>query len=167
MTEAPNPYTPPRAEVDDIHSATGETQDVKVWSAGGRIGRLRYLGYNIAAGLVLGAVSVVLAAVFGAQVAIAITMLLYIPLVVLGVLTLIQRAHDMGWSGWTCFLVIIPFVAFVWLFKAGTPGENRYGAPPPPNPVSIKVLGLWVPVGMFVIGLLAAIFAPRGAPGGF
>lgn len=42
---AVNPYTPPRAQVDDVHAAVTEFSKPKVWSASGRIGRLRYLAY--------------------------------------------------------------------------------------------------------------------------
>jgi uncharacterized membrane protein YhaH (DUF805 family) len=168
---AENRYTPPRAEVDDIHVVSDETQEVTVWSARGRIGRLRYVAYNMAAALISAAVSGVLAGIVGPRAAMVVTMLFYIPITVLGVLTLIQRTHDMGWSGWRSLFVLIPFVAFVWVFKAGTPGGNRYGAPPPPNPTSVKVLGLWVPAGltvlMFVGVILAVTLGSRASKGGF
>ena len=46
---------------------------------------------------------------------------------------LIQRSHDMDLSGWWSLAAFIPFVGLVWVFKGGTRGANRWGAPPPPN----------------------------------
>lgn len=159
---AVNPYTPPLAEVSDVPPATTGYSQPKVWSASGRIGRLRYLAYLTVAALVmyLGLGAIMLLAMTGASgLAIALMVLIYIPFIVLSVLLLIQRSHDMDWSGWTVLLAFIPFAAFIWLFKAGTPGANRFGNPPPPNPLSVKILGLVGPVIGF-IGVLAAISLP-------
>jgi hypothetical protein len=57
-------------------------------------------------------------------------------------------------------LMIIPFVAFIWLFKAGTQGANRFGAPPPPNTTGVKILGYSFPVLIVLFGILAAIALP-------
>ena len=58
---SPNPYAPPRASVADV-PAEEAFQPVKVWSARGRIGRLRYLSYQGVAYLLLMAVGIVWAA---------------------------------------------------------------------------------------------------------
>jgi hypothetical protein len=47
----------------------------------------------------------------------------------------------------------------VFVFKAGTPGRNVYGDPPPPNTAGVKVLALLLPV-VFVLGIVAAIAIP-------
>jgi uncharacterized membrane protein YhaH (DUF805 family) len=154
-----NPYLPPQAEVADIHTAATEFSEPKVWSARGRIGRLRYLAYTAVASLVLMLAVGVLAAVAGAQVAGIATFIAYIPFFVLMVLSLIQRSHDMGWSGWMSLLAFIPLVGLIWLFKAGTPGVNRFGAPPPPNTTGVK-LGASLIVLFFVLGIVAAIALP-------
>jgi Tfp pilus assembly protein PilE len=36
---------------------------------------------------------------------------------------------------------------------------NNYGAPPPPNPLGVKILGLLFPI-LFITGMLAAIAIP-------
>ncbi len=50
----------------------------------------------------------------------------------------VRRLHDVGNSGWWCFLVLIPFVGAIWLFVLtcfdGNPGDNFYG--PSPKAVS-------------------------------
>jgi hypothetical protein len=56
-------------------------------------------------------------------------------------------------------LALIPFVGLIWLFKSGTPGSNRFGAPPPPNTTGVKVLACIAPA-IAIIGILAAIAIP-------
>jgi uncharacterized membrane protein YhaH (DUF805 family) len=153
-----NPYAAPRAEVSDFE-AVQEYQEIRMWSASGRIGRLRYLAYSTGAWLLVGALAGFLAAVLNPSLAMIVAAAAYIAALVFGVLTGIQRSHDMGWSGWTVLLTIIPFVGFIWIFKRGSAGANDYGGPPPPNTTGVKILGLVLPV-VFVVGLLAAIAIP-------
>jgi len=158
-----NPYLPPRAAVADVDREATEFQDINLWSAKGRIGRVRYLAYIVASYLLF----VVLAGVAGAIGAVAhSTMLVGAVMIIAGIaytiwaiLMLIQRTHDMGWSGWAALLTLIPFVALIWFFKAGTPGANEYGAPPPPNTRAVKILA-WIFPAIFLIGILAAIALP-------
>jgi uncharacterized membrane protein YhaH (DUF805 family) len=159
-----NPYAPPRAEVADVDD-DGEAgvQPVRTWSSEGRVGRLRYLAHSTGAYLVL-----MLAAFLGGVVSGAARMpaLINIVIGVAGlayfifvVLKSIQRAHDMDWSGWSVLLTLIPFVGFLWIFKGGTGGRNRFGAPPPPNTFGVKFLGLMLPV-IGIVGIVAAIALP-------
>lgn len=158
-----NPYMPPRAAVADIEDADAEFQDVKMWSARGRIGRLRYLAYLMGAYLVFAFGFGVLSAIAGAagapDLALAGILLLGLPYAVFIAFVSIQRSHDMGWSGWTFLLAFIPLAGLIWLFNGGTPGPNRYGAPPPPNTTGVKILASVIPV-IMVIGILAAIAIP-------
>jgi len=162
---AVNPYTPPRATVDDIHERVTEFSTPKVWSISGRLGRLRYMAYFVIATLImyaaLAVIGIVAALARSSGAILALIALIYIPFLVLSTMLAIQRSHDMGWSGWTVLLAIIPLAGFIWLFKAGTPGANAYGAPPPPNTTVVKVFGLFGPiVGIALIGILAAIALP-------
>jgi len=160
---AVNPYTPPRAVVADVQSGPESYSQPKVWSARGRIGRLRYLAYLMVGYLAvfMGAGVLAVVAGFSGQPALAgiVVFVAFIPYIVLSILCAIQRAHDMDWSGWACLLTLIPFVAFIWIFKAGTPGANRFGAPPPPNTTGVKV-GAWMMLAVPLIGILAAIALP-------
>jgi uncharacterized membrane protein YhaH (DUF805 family) len=50
-----------------------------------------------------------------------------------GLAVLVRRMHDLGKSGWTVLLGIIPLVniiLIVFAATAGTPGENKYGPDP-------------------------------------
>ena len=158
-----NPYQPPRANVADVRSSSASYQPIKLWSSKGRVSRLQYLGYLMAGYLllILGAaiVGFIAAAAGMDKSATSLGMIAAIPYIVFSVLMGIQRAHDMNWSGWTNLLALIPFVALVWIFKAGTPGENRFGAPPPPNTTKVKILALLMPI-IAIIGILAAIALP-------
>jgi uncharacterized membrane protein YhaH (DUF805 family) len=153
-----NPYTPPRAAVSDVQSEQ-EYQEVRMWSAKGRLGRLRYLAYFTGAYLILGAIMAGVNAAASETVAGAIFLLLYAVAIVFGILVAIQRSHDMDWSGWTVLLQLIPLVGFIWVFKRGTEGPNNYGLPPPPNTLGVKILGVLLPV-IFLIGIMAAIAIP-------
>jgi len=156
---AANPYEAPRSRVADIDQEVEEFQNVRMWSASGRIGRLRYLAYNAGASLVaiaaISVLTVTLGPIFGAVVAIA----AYVALVVFGILVAIQRSHDMDWSGWTVLLMIIPLAGLIWMFKSGSKSSNTYGNPPPPNTTGVKILALVLPL-IAGIGILAAIALP-------
>ncbi len=158
-----NPYAPPGAMVGDVRD-TQQYQEPKFWSASGRIGRLRYLAYTTGGYLVyLAALMVIgiVAALSGQPMLIGgAAILLLIPYIVFTWLTLIQRTHDMGWSGWASLAVLIPLAALIWVFKGGTEGENDYGAPPPPNTTGVKILAFGIPVFVGMIGILAAISIP-------
>lgn len=163
MSEAVNPYAAPKAAVADVFDDEAGVQPVKLFSAKGRVGRLRYLSYNLAGYLLMVVAAVVLGFIAGAlgfaQAAGVLSVLAVIPYFIFIVLLTIQRSHDMGWTGWTAILAMIPLVGLVWLFNPGTKGGNRFGAPPPPNTLMVKIGGLAFPV-IMVIGIIAAVALP-------
>jgi uncharacterized membrane protein YhaH (DUF805 family) len=157
-----NPYAPPRAPVADIEPQEAGVQPVRNWSAKGRIGRLRYLAHMMAAyllflipGFLAGFLQGIGLKVLGGVLLGA----LFLAYLYFLIVKSIQRSHDMNWSGWTVILAIIPFASLIWLVRPGTRGSNSYGAPPPPNTLGVKILGLAVPV-IAIIGILAAIALP-------
>lgn len=164
MAATMNPYAPPRAEVADVDDdGDGGVQPVRTWSAQGRVGRLRYLAHSTGAYLVLMLAAFLGGVVSGAlhkpalmTVVVGIAGFAYFVFVVL---KSIQRAHDMDWTGWSVLLALIPFVGFIWIFKGGTRGGNRFGAPPPPNTTGVRLLALLLPV-IAIIGIIAAIALP-------
>lgn len=158
-----NPYSPPRAHVDDVEDGDAGVQPVKVWSAQGRVGRLRYLAHLMGAYFVFMVLAVAGGAIAGAMrseaIVTAVTVIGVVIYLWFTILKTIQRSHDMGWSGWTAPLVLIPLVSLIWIFKGGTQGRNRFGAPPPPNTTGVKVLA-FLPLVVAVIGIIAAIALP-------
>jgi uncharacterized membrane protein YhaH (DUF805 family) len=155
----------------------------------GRLRYLAYLtgGYLVFT-FMIGIVSVILAgAVKG--LGLPAIMLSPVPLIAIAffagftILCGIQRSHDMNWPGWTALLLLIPpialrmsapgrpglnlslslislVLALIWTFVPGTKGPNRFGPPPVPNTLGVKILGLLLPV-IAVIGILAAIAIPQ------
>jgi len=156
-----NPYAAPRAAVSDIET-TQEYQEIRLWSASGRIGRLRYLAYTNGGFIAAVAVAALLAMTLGVF-GIFLAGLIYIAVLVFSVFMMIQRSHDMNWSGWTILLAFLPFLGLIWLFKPGAEGANDYGLPPPPNSTVVKILGLGLPILMCLLGILAAIAIPAYA----
>jgi uncharacterized membrane protein YhaH (DUF805 family) len=164
-----NPYLPPQATVANVSDAyEGAFQEMRVWSWRGRLGRLRLLAYTAVAYLVymvltfaVGlAVGISGAGAAGVGLLGAAIWLLLIPYLVFVALVTIRRSHDMGWSGWVSLLAFIPLVGLIWLFKPGTPGANKYGAPPPPNTTGVKVAAFGMFGVVILFGILAAIAIP-------
>lgn len=162
-----NPYAPPRAGVADVvdAGAARQYQPVQVFSAKGRIGRLRLMAYCTSALFVVriieGALFAALAGYGGIR-ASGILPLFWMALAVyvfFFIIWMIQRAHDMDWSGWSVLLAFIPLAGLIFLFKPGSEGGNRYGLPPPPNGLGVKILGSLFPV-MMALGIAAAIAIP-------
>lgn len=156
-TATPNRYAPPGAVVDDI--ATG-VQPVRLWPPRGRMGRLRFLAYGIAVWLLssLFAFLFGLAAGFSGANPMFVQVVSVVVYFGLAAVLLIQRSHDMDFSGWWSLLSLIPFVGLYWLFKGGTPGPNRFGAPPPPNSTAVVVVG-WIAGVLFAIGAIGIVAA--------
>ncbi len=158
--EARNPYTTPKAKVTDPDEEYGE---IKVFSASGRLGRVRYIGYSVGLTMLISILFAFLAAAVGASagkgVAASIMIVCYGAIVVLSALLTIQRAHDFNSSGWLALLVLIPLVNLIFWFIPGTDGENRFGRKTPPNGIGVILLACIIPF-IAVIGILAAIAIP-------
>ncbi len=157
-----NPYAPPTARVQDIHDST-QTQPIELWSAAGRMGRLRWLAWSVVGSLAIMPVAFaagLLGAALGSEAVLYVLLgAAYIAYIVFYALLTIQRCHDLDWSGWVSLIVLIPLVALVFLFMRGTTGSNRFGAPPPPNPRGMAWI-VAIPVLLLVIGIVAAIALP-------
>ena len=156
-----NPYAAPRTNVTRRDSAE-EHGEIKVFSAEGRIGRVRYIGYTfgvtVLIAIVIGIASVLVGAAAPAA-AFAVGVVGYIAIVVAQVLLTIQRSHDMNVTGWLCLISLIPLAALVFWLVPGTQGENNYGKPPPPNTMGAVVLACILPLVM-VVGIVAAVAIP-------
>ena len=162
--QATNPYAAPGVEVADVHPGQAQVQPVRFWSYRGRIGRLRYLSYNVLGylliSIVVGLILAAAASIFRSRDVMAmLPLLLFISYSGFFVLLSVRRSHDMGWTGWSALLCLIPFVSLIWVFYPGTKGVNRFGAPPQPNGTGVVIGAVVVPI-IAVGGLLAAIALP-------
>ncbi|MCU7812981.1 MAG: DUF805 domain-containing protein [Candidatus Thiodiazotropha sp. (ex Notomyrtea botanica)] len=162
--ETINPYTPPQGELLDEQV---EYAPVKILSAKGRIGRLRYIGYGIGIALLSYLVMALLTVSVGAVVpeAIAGALILgvfilgYAALIVISVLLTVQRCHDFNVTGWLSLVLLVPLAPFIFWFIPGTKGANDFGAPPPPNRGGAAVVVVIVAI-VTIVGILAAIAIP-------
>jgi uncharacterized membrane protein YhaH (DUF805 family) len=161
MTEQTlNQYAAPRAHVADVGEA-GATGELNLFSAKGRIGRLRYLAHVMGASLVYGLVigialpvSAGSTLVYGGITAIAVVAFLWFSFI-----AGIKRCHDMDISGWWSITAIIPLIGLAWIFVPGSKGANRFGAPPPPHGWGVRILAFMMPL-FAILGIVAAIALP-------
>ncbi len=147
-----NPYETPKAAVADT---TQHFQPVQLFSVSGRIGRARYIAYGLGMYLLIGILGALLAGLIGP---IGVGVMWVAILVIVFMLT-IQRCHDFNTSGWLSILVLVPFVNLIFWFIPGTDGQNRFGAPTPPNNVLV-LIGAWLIPVVAVVGILAAVAIP-------
>ena len=155
-----NQYAPPTAHVADITAPT-EVADLNYFSAQGRIGRLRYLAYATGASVLFNVSLTGIGIAMPNSVLLTIATLVgVVALIWFSVLCAIKRCHDINISGWWTLTSVIPFIALAWVFWPGDKGPNRYGPPPPPNTLGVRILGLVLPV-VCLVGILAAIAIPQ------
>jgi uncharacterized membrane protein YhaH (DUF805 family) len=162
--ETSSPYSPPQT---DLLSGQEEYGTVKILSASGRLGRLRYIAYSFGITLLcfvaMGGLSGVAGATLEQDQAglflIGIIVLGYAVMLVVNVLLTIQRCHDFDVTGWLSLVLVIPLVSLIFWFIPGTEGTNKFGPRPPPNKgAAIMVIVILLMV--VVLGILAAIAIP-------
>ena len=158
--EARNPYAAPHTNVTPAERAE-DYGEIKIFSASGRIGRIRYIGYSFGLTMLIWIV-IGIAAGIGALVdpalLIGVGAIGYIALIVVQFLLSIQRSHDMNVTGWLSLIWLVPLGVLVFWFAPGSRGSNDYGRPPPPNGAGVIILTCLMPI--FIIGILAAISIP-------
>ncbi len=164
-----SPYQPPRGAIAPM--APLRYGAVKLFSARGRLGRVRYIGYSVGLGLLLNLLmagwGAIVAALTGSEgnegLALGGLLALALPVIILTTLLGIQRLHDFNASGWWSILIFVPLANLILylllLIMPGTQGVNRFGDPPPPNTTGVILLALILPL-LMVIGILAAIAIP-------
>lgn len=167
-----NPYQAPSATVRDF-ADTGADQpyEPRLFSAQGRIGRLRYIAYSFGAQMI----ALVLAGLgagllfpvirnLDASPALAgsLMFLCYAPVLLTLLVMARRRLNDLDQSGWLALLMLLPLInillSLVLLFWPGSKGANRFGPPPARNGVLVVLFALVVPLA--TIGVLAAVAIP-------
>ena len=167
-----NPYQAPSS---DVSEAVPATYQPKIFTTQGRIGRLRYLAYGLASGLILIPVVMVAAlipALFSSDagsdptsstIFIILVGLAYVFYLFFSFVFAKRRFNDMDQSGWLCILIIVPLLnliaALFLIFAPGTKTANKFGPAPAPNTTWVKIGGLAMPV-IAVLGILAAVAIP-------
>lgn len=164
-----SPFTPPKASLETAQ--VEEYDATSPFSPKGRFGRIDYLAYSVLLGIAVMLVSGGLGAamaVSGAsaeslQMLAIINLLISVPAIVIGILFMIRRLHDLNWSGWISATYIIPLVNviifFILIFMPGTAGANNYGPPRQP-PSKLKIMLALILPALFILGIVAAIAIP-------
>jgi uncharacterized membrane protein YhaH (DUF805 family) len=139
--------------------------EIKFFSPGSRINRLRYWAHSMLVAIpfyILAGSSVYLATSVS-PIFWGIAVIAYIGLIAFSFIIMIQRLHDLNKSGWLSLLALVPlanlYLAILLIFFAGTPGRNDYGLPTPPNKTWHWILALLMPIVIF-IGIGAAVAVP-------
>jgi len=162
MQQTNNPYASPNAPVGDIFANEG-TGDINIFTAKGRLGRVRYFYYSMLTGLV-GMAAIMLAVLLlniSPTIGAILIAVIYIAMIVSGFFLAIQRCHDLNKSGWWSLLIFVPLAIFYFYFAPGTKGANQFGAEPRPNSKGVIVGAILLPVLMFLgMGLLSALLVP-------
>ncbi len=79
--------------------------------------------------------------------------------VVNGLWLSIQRAHDMGYTGWWAMCALIPLIGTILMVIPGDASSNQYGLAPEENSPLVKVTGWLGLIGVaFYYFLIAIIF---------
>lgn len=167
-----NLYSAPRADLSNVPSED-ETYSPQIISIHGRLGRLRYLAYTWISAILLSIVSGIVAAIAipffmkaglvrSTFFVIAVSILIYLPIIAASLVYTKRRLNDLNFSGWLGLLMLIPFLNLLFglylVFAPGSSGNNRYGAKPEKNSGLLVVAGILLPLVM--IGILAASAIP-------
>lgn len=156
-----NPYAAPRTNVSRAESAE-EYGEIKLFSASGRLGRVRYIGYTFGLTMLIGliaALAIGMLSLVDPTIGLLVGGAAYIVIIVVQILLTIQRSHDMNVTGWLCLISLIPLAVLVFWLVPGTRGQNDYGPPPPPNTAGAVVLACILPA-IMIVGMLAAVAIP-------
>ena len=161
-----NPYNAPTADLSKSH-VENEGYLPEFMSASGRIGRVRYMAYTVApsfgltflVGMVMGIMAP------GVMRNPMVTLLCYIPMLILLFIMGARRLNDVNLSGWLSLFSLIPLInllfGLVLLFIPGNDRTNRYGPPPQKNTTGVLVLAWLGPLILVVVmGILAAVAIP-------
>lgn len=170
MVSTLNPYLSPASDV--AARAPDASYQPRLFEAGGRIGRARYLLYTFALNLLWlpVAFSVTIASqrllIFAEPSLGALAFMglaLYSGPVVIMLILARRRLHDMDVSGWFSIGLLVPFLnlvmALLLLFWPGSRSANRFGPRPAPSP-SMTVMAVVIALAVPGVGILAAIAIP-------
>ncbi|HKJ72366.1 MAG TPA: DUF805 domain-containing protein [Gammaproteobacteria bacterium] len=164
MGDDSNPYAAPQGRL--VAEGGGPYGEVRVFSAEGRLNRLRYLAYVFGLTFLINLVSsAITAALAGMEVPVAaVTIASGIASLWISILLTIQRVHDFSASGWWSALAVIPLVTLIFAIIPGHGEENRFGLEPPPNTFGVYLVAT-LAIGVPILGIVAAIVIPQLAQG--
>jgi uncharacterized membrane protein YhaH (DUF805 family) len=100
----------------------------------GRSRRKEYWMFQLLLAVIYFGVFMASAASKSESVALALIVVFVLVAFIPGIAVQVRRLHDIGKSGWWCFITLVPFVGGIWLFvlncSEGQNGQNQYGPDP-------------------------------------
>ncbi len=165
-----SPYAAPKATINDAQNL--ELYQPMVFSLTGRLGRLRYLAYNLGINAALFLVLIVISYLFlwnsrepfGIFTPALLGWIFYFAIIINGIIFSTRRLNDLNLSGWYSLFYILTFIPRLYseftgpivfsgivfmiflVFTKGNMNSNDYGATPPQNSLFVKILGIGLPV---------------------
>lgn len=140
--------------------------ELKVLSLRGRLGRSRHVNWQVASGVPLLLLVILIERSFPDESLTGAILSLGVSAIYLAfsLLFTAKRARDVGLSGWLAVLQVVPVINTFFMFAIClTPGNkdaNSYGPPPPPNTSAIVVccIGLvMLMVAIVIYGILGGL----------
>lgn len=139
-------HTKPAVKATKLEDGKQQLVEPAVLSARGRIGRLQLIAYTPTILIFYTSLAtLVLTEMFGSrvfQISLAIVvspllefflspagLVLAIGLFIYNFMKIVQRSHDIGWSGWAALLTLLPLTVLIWYFVPGNRLANAYGSP--------------------------------------
>lgn len=158
-----NPYGVPEARIEDLQDVKAEVGEVGLFR-NSRIGRLRYLAYSVASGLLTSAVLITVLLITGSTQSRGIGASLagipfYVSLSAFQLWLAFRRSHDFNATGWLALLAIVPLANLVFVLIPGSPGANRFGPEPPPNNWKVVLLACSISL-LALFSIIAAVALP-------
>lgn len=169
MSDTHNPYAPPQSDIV-LEVKNNEYSTVNLFSPKGRIGRLRFFAYAMTEGIIIFAIMFYLYSYvhylfeYGffknadGRTNLSIIIVIYCVILMPFIMVLVmQRLHDIGFSGRFVLLMLIPelniaFCLFL-IFMPGMPTPNKFGAPLAPNTLADIVYSMLLVVGYVMIAI--------------
>lgn len=169
-----NPYQAPQANLEE-ETPKGYSK-LNLFSAYGRLGRLRYTAHGILIQILLSVIVFMLVVTRDKTLALILSPFMLLFMYIL-ICSTIKRLHDINASGWWILLILLIYgvaskfsdvAIFNWLsifvsiasliffMLAGSVGKNDYGNPPPPNTFGVY-LGIIIPIALFFIAIVVAV----------
>ena len=158
--EASNPYQTPQADVNQAQ----EYQTPKLFAFKSRIGRMQYFAYSIVYSFIAMFLALSIGAIVdGSASGPTSSILIMIAIIPVYVVAMKRRLNDLGRTGWLSLIGFIPLIGGLFglylLFAPGELSENKYGLPPAKSGKGPTIV-IAVIVGLFVLGIVAAIAIP-------
>ncbi|NHZ38512.1 DUF805 domain-containing protein [Massilia rubra] len=152
-----NLYAAPSANMTAT-AYQGDTYLPRMFQKDGRIGRVRYLVYEmIITVLTVAAMSALLTwliPAYGPMLSMF-AMLVWIPSTAVTLVVTRRRLHDLGKSGWLGLLHLVPVANLLfglWMvFGRGDPDANQYGVPPAPTTRALVIAAFLIPIAIVAV----------------